>query len=80
LHGKTNWKMNNHFCEKHNDFAYVYIEFFLLFFFFHKNWDIVRVCIFVSFFLLSVKRKYFAFQFIYKNFVPKEFLSKGIFF
>jgi hypothetical protein len=53
---------------------------FLLFFFFHKNCDIVRVCIFVSFFLLSVKRKYFAFQFIYKNFVPKEFLSKGIFF
>jgi hypothetical protein len=21
LHGKTNWKMNNHFCENHNDFA-----------------------------------------------------------
>jgi beta-lactamase class D len=38
LHGKTTWKMNNHFCENHNDFAYVYIEFFLLFFFFHKNW------------------------------------------
>jgi beta-lactamase class D len=34
LHGKTTWKMNNHFCENHYDFAYVYIEFFFYFSFF----------------------------------------------
>ncbi len=40
---------------------------------------LVRVkCIFVPFFFLSVIQ-YFAFQCIYKNFVPEKFLSKGIF-
>ena len=58
----------------------MYIDFIFIFSFFHKNWDIVRVCIFVSFFLSICQLKILLLFSLFSKFLSEKFLSKGIFF
>ena len=73
--------MNNHFCENHNDFAYVYIEFFFYFSFFIRIGYSSGVYFRIIFPFICQKKILLLFslftKILYrKSFYLKEFFSK----